>query len=55
MNKIDVKETLSHTDVKSVFSVDTFTKTCYNEYGGGCIEVSKARTFRKKIRAINSY
>ena len=37
------------------FSIDIFVKIHYNEYGGGYIEVSKARTFRKKIRTINSY
>ena len=41
--------------LKSVFSIDIFVKTYYNEYGGGYIEVSKARTFREKIRTINSY
>ena len=41
--------------LKSVFSIDIFVKIHYNEYGGGYIEVSKARTFRKKIREINSY
>ena len=41
--------------LKSVFSIDIFVKIHYNEYGGGYIEVSKARTFREKIRTINSY
>ena len=41
--------------LKSIFSIDIFVKIHYNEYGGGYIEVSKARTFREKIRTINSY